>query len=279
MKNLLKRYQRFSLTREPSILDCIAKAKPRLANTSGDKKLTPHHIHTTDGSPQEVLSECKLLPNFSSNHDLLKNQDIREALNLDYQDSTVTYSNGEEKESNLTPSLNIGEEREDIESYESDFEEAKSFDLDTLQLRSTINLTGDERKSLRQDWNFATSLQTRHLQHAEDFQVKRDKMEDALETLKANVISKPRNVKRLASRRLFHPKSWDRGLLRLGGTEYCKICMHTWQHGDLVSKLGCGHVYHTDEILSWLKEASWCPSCRSLAADSRLQTKKSVFLL
>jgi len=276
---LLHRYQKFSLAREPSILECLAKAKPGLANTSGDKMLTPHHIHTTDGSSQEVLSECKLLPNFSSNHDLLKNQDIRDALNLDYQVSTATYSNREERESNLIPVVNVGEEKEDIDSYESDFEEGESFDLEALQLRSAINLTGDERESLRQDWNFATSLQTRHLKHAEDFQVKRDKMEDALETLKANVISKPRNVKRLASRRLFHPKSRDRGLQKLRGTEYCEICMQPWQHGDLVSKLGCGHVYHTDEISSWLKEATWCPSCRSLATDSRLQTKKSVFLL
>jgi len=211
-KNLLSRCQNFSLPRESSVLGSSGKANP-----CSDKNVNPCHNHTPEGSPWEVLSQCKLTA-ISPNYDLLKNQDIREALNLDYQPSTDANRTGVERERNLIPYLNIGEDKEEIDSYESDFENGEQFNLDAIQSRSTINIAGDERASLKKDWDFATSLQIRHLEHAEDFQVKRDHIKDALETLRGNVVSKPKNIKRLTSRRLFRPNPGNRRLPRVGGT-------------------------------------------------------------
>jgi len=279
MKNLLKRQQNYTLPREPSLLELPAKSGSALVITLSDRMVIPENTvaHLEDG-PKDMLSLCEEKNN-SLNYALFKNQDIRESFNLGYQLSATANKTDEARERIHELLLNRGEEKNEMNISESDFEEGCPFDVGSLQNRSTINLTGEERKILKNDWDFATSLQTRHLQHTEDFQVKTDNLAGALDTLRANVVSRPRKVEHLKSRRLFHPMSGDRGLLKLGGQENCKICMHSWQHGDVVSILSCKHVYHTDEILSWLKEADWCPSCRSLATDSRNQTKKSLFLL
>jgi hypothetical protein len=42
----------------------------------------------------------------------------------------------------------------------------------------------------------------------------------------------------------------------------CGVCIESYEDGDAVTKLPCGHVYHIDCIQSWLNEHCTCPSCR-----------------
>jgi hypothetical protein len=43
----------------------------------------------------------------------------------------------------------------------------------------------------------------------------------------------------------------------------CNICMDTYNIDNIVVKLGCGHLFHTECIESWLcKEKISCPVCR-----------------
>jgi hypothetical protein len=47
------------------------------------------------------------------------------------------------------------------------------------------------------------------------------------------------------------------------GEELCSICLIEFNEADQVRKLECGHIYHSDCIVTWLKDyQKWCPYCR-----------------
>ncbi|KAI8803991.1 hypothetical protein BJ742DRAFT_469993 [Cladochytrium replicatum] len=46
-------------------------------------------------------------------------------------------------------------------------------------------------------------------------------------------------------------------------SDYCVICMESWDDGVRLKKLPCGHVYHKECILTWFDSHSQCPCCRA----------------
>ena len=42
----------------------------------------------------------------------------------------------------------------------------------------------------------------------------------------------------------------------------CPICTETFEHMEPATKLPCGHYFHRDCVVPWLKMHSTCPSCR-----------------
>lgn len=44
----------------------------------------------------------------------------------------------------------------------------------------------------------------------------------------------------------------------------CSVCMEDFKCRELVRKLPCQHLYHTDCIVPWLKMHATCPICRKL---------------
>lgn len=44
----------------------------------------------------------------------------------------------------------------------------------------------------------------------------------------------------------------------------CSVCMEDFKCRELVRKLPCHHLYHTDCIVPWLKMHATCPICRKL---------------
>ena len=48
----------------------------------------------------------------------------------------------------------------------------------------------------------------------------------------------------------------------------CLICSETYEIGSVVTRLPCGHMYHSDCIVGWLHRNCTCPICRyELPAD------------
>ena len=45
--------------------------------------------------------------------------------------------------------------------------------------------------------------------------------------------------------------------------EDCAICQENFQLFSIVTKLECEHLFHTDCISEWFKNASTCPLCRN----------------
>uniref|UniRef100_A0A7S3NMT8 RING-type domain-containing protein n=1 Tax=Aureoumbra lagunensis TaxID=44058 RepID=A0A7S3NMT8_9STRA len=46
------------------------------------------------------------------------------------------------------------------------------------------------------------------------------------------------------------------------GNEVCVICLEQQKVGDKAFKLSCGHLYHRDCVLQWLRKSCICPTCR-----------------
>eukprot|EP00747_Dinoflagellata_sp_TGD_P167743 gnl/TRDRNA2_/TRDRNA2_192760_c0_seq1.p1 gnl/TRDRNA2_/TRDRNA2_192760_c0~~gnl/TRDRNA2_/TRDRNA2_192760_c0_seq1.p1 ORF type:complete len:351 (-),score=40.32 gnl/TRDRNA2_/TRDRNA2_192760_c0_seq1:41-1093(-) len=42
----------------------------------------------------------------------------------------------------------------------------------------------------------------------------------------------------------------------------CSICLESFKHGMLLTKLHCGHVFHLDCLSEWVGRAAHCPNCR-----------------
>jgi len=47
-----------------------------------------------------------------------------------------------------------------------------------------------------------------------------------------------------------------------GGKQSCSICLADLEMGDEVMQITCGHFFHEDCILPWLKQTNSCPLCR-----------------
>ena len=45
-------------------------------------------------------------------------------------------------------------------------------------------------------------------------------------------------------------------------TSTCSICLEDLVVGEEVAKVGCGHVFHTPCLATWLKQRDSCPLCR-----------------
>uniref|UniRef100_A0A6B2LNI2 RING-type domain-containing protein n=1 Tax=Arcella intermedia TaxID=1963864 RepID=A0A6B2LNI2_9EUKA len=45
-------------------------------------------------------------------------------------------------------------------------------------------------------------------------------------------------------------------------SEKCPVCSDLFQKDEEGTKLPCGHLYHYDCILPWLKQHNTCPMCR-----------------
>mmetsp|Transcript_36517 Transcript_36517/g.26591 ORF Transcript_36517/g.26591 Transcript_36517/m.26591 type:complete len:91 (+) Transcript_36517:2068-2340(+) len=42
----------------------------------------------------------------------------------------------------------------------------------------------------------------------------------------------------------------------------CLVCLEQFKSDDKVLRLPCGHIFHVDCILPWLKVRNTCPACR-----------------
>jgi len=42
----------------------------------------------------------------------------------------------------------------------------------------------------------------------------------------------------------------------------CSICLERFNHGMLLSGLGCGHMFHVDCLAQWVRRSVQCPNCR-----------------
>merc|ERR1719160_1949219 len=47
-----------------------------------------------------------------------------------------------------------------------------------------------------------------------------------------------------------------------GNNSGCAVCQDDWRVGDRGVKLPCGHIYHKQCIMPWIKEHNTCPVCR-----------------
>lgn len=59
---------------------------------------------------------------------------------------------------------------------------------------------------------------------------------------------------------------WRQGRLAKVGGE-CPICIGSFEHGDEVAHLHCGHQFHRECIASWLSVRDTCPTCRACVID------------
>ena len=46
------------------------------------------------------------------------------------------------------------------------------------------------------------------------------------------------------------------------GNDECCVCLEPQRVGDVATKLPCGHLYHSDCVVSWLRRHGTCPNCR-----------------
>ncbi|KAH8064160.1 ubiquitin-protein transferase [Aureococcus anophagefferens] len=46
------------------------------------------------------------------------------------------------------------------------------------------------------------------------------------------------------------------------GNDECCVCLDPQRVGDVATKLPCGHLYHSDCVVSWLRRHGTCPNCR-----------------
>ena len=42
----------------------------------------------------------------------------------------------------------------------------------------------------------------------------------------------------------------------------CAVCVEPLKVGHRLSRLLCGHMFHAQCLLTWLEQASSCPTCR-----------------
>jgi SUMO ligase MMS21 Smc5/6 complex component len=43
----------------------------------------------------------------------------------------------------------------------------------------------------------------------------------------------------------------------------CVICLNPFEEGEQIISLPCNHVFHSDELISWLRIKATCPTCIS----------------
>lgn len=55
----------------------------------------------------------------------------------------------------------------------------------------------------------------------------------------------------------------------------CSVCMEDFKCRELVRKLPCQHLYHTDCIVPWLKMHATCPICRKILTNPSSNSEAS----
>ena len=51
-------------------------------------------------------------------------------------------------------------------------------------------------------------------------------------------------------------------LLNKEEEQICSICLLLFQHDDEISRLNCGHMFHTNCLNEWISNKKNCPLCR-----------------
>ncbi|SCZ96522.1 BZ3500_MvSof-1268-A1-R1_Chr8-2g10261 [Microbotryum saponariae] len=69
-----------------------------------------------------------------------------------------------------------------------------------------------------------------------------------------------------------------RSNLKFRPSNECSICLSDFENGDAVMELPCGHLFHKEEIESWLLESKRvCPICRaSITAEDGVEEESPV---
>ena len=58
------------------------------------------------------------------------------------------------------------------------------------------------------------------------------------------------------------PSSGPRRRIWPDGNRECCVCLEAQEVGDRATKLPCGHLFHTECVVQWLRKHGTCPSCR-----------------
>ena len=61
------------------------------------------------------------------------------------------------------------------------------------------------------------------------------------------------------------------------GNRECCVCLEAQAVGDRATKLPCGHLFHTECVVQWLRKHGTCPSCRYelKSADAAFEKERS----
>jgi len=51
-------------------------------------------------------------------------------------------------------------------------------------------------------------------------------------------------------------------VLKMEQNNTCAICLESFQAGETVSTMCCGHIFHSEELERWLKLKAVCPVCK-----------------
>ena len=71
-------------------------------------------------------------------------------------------------------------------------------------------------------------------------------------------------------------KATEEDLAKDGNRECC-VCLEAQAVGDRATKLPCGHLFHTECVVQWLRKHGTCPSCRYelKSADAAFEKERS----
>ena len=59
-------------------------------------------------------------------------------------------------------------------------------------------------------------------------------------------------------------------------SDRCTVCQENYKIGDKITNLPCGHCFHKDCLVPWLRQRNTCPLCRFKlkTEDEKLETQK-----
>lgn len=69
----------------------------------------------------------------------------------------------------------------------------------------------------------------------------------------------------------------ETGALGAAGDVCCSVCLCTFEEGEMLRRLACGHSYHSACLDQWLLTNATCPRCRKSARISGEATRSSWF--
>jgi len=123
---------------------------------------------------------------------------------------------------------------------------------------SSLGLSKAEKAALKRDWAFASALQMSHLR-------KLSSTPWASNNKPQLVDEDGLGTKRFPEHRIFAHNTTEPVRLRSPGGDRCEVCWEKWRHGDVATRLKCGHVYHWNCLHRWIGENPRCPECLKFA--------------
>mmetsp|Transcript_21787 Transcript_21787/g.35229 ORF Transcript_21787/g.35229 Transcript_21787/m.35229 type:complete len:219 (+) Transcript_21787:174-830(+) len=81
--------------------------------------------------------------------------------------------------------------------------------------------------------------------------------ERAMDT-QAGLVPTPASQKSINALPTNHIQPFERIL-----SDRCTVCQEKYEIGDKVTHLPCGHTFHRECIIQWLKQKNSCPLCRA----------------